>query len=77
MNQDRESIEAIQFRDWRPWHAIRPDAARTVCGLSPLGAKRMWEKWNEQIDRCKTSPRPDGGTPSDQGLRSPCREVPA
>lgn len=48
-------MEAVQFRDWRPWHAVRPepDENRTFCGIKVLGAKRMWETWDDKDDRCK------------------------
>lgn len=48
------SYEAVQFRDWRPWHAVRPNKDRTFCGISVFGAKHMWEKWEEQPFRCAT-----------------------
>lgn len=46
--------EAVQFRDWAPWHAIRPENDnRTFCGFNAITAKRMWEPWSEKLDRCE------------------------
>jgi hypothetical protein len=52
-------LEAIQIRQWGPWHACRPlpdgtASDRTYCGFNVItSARRMWQKWSEQTDRCK------------------------
>jgi len=38
--------EAVQFGDWKCWHAINPENRnRTLCGLNALKASRMWVRW--------------------------------
>lgn len=38
--------EAVQFGDWKCWHAVRPDSSdRTFCGLNAIKARSMWVRW--------------------------------
>lgn len=50
-----EKLEAIQYSEWGPWHAVRPGTTddRTFCGRNPNNAKRMWETWDDKVDRCR------------------------
>ena len=51
-------IEAVQFRELGPWHAIRPGrdgeaSGRTFCGRKAIAAQRMWEEWSPYLRRCR------------------------
>lgn len=51
-------IEAVQFRELGPWHAIRPGrdgeaSGRTFCGRKAIAAQRMWEEWSPHLRRCR------------------------
>jgi hypothetical protein len=37
--------EAVQFGDWKCWHAVRPGSDRTFCGLNAIRARRMYAEW--------------------------------
>ena len=44
---DPGEYEAVQFGDWRRWHAVAPGADRTMCGLDHVNqrAQRMFHRW--------------------------------
>lgn len=57
------SVEAVQFREFGPWHAVPDRGDRTLCGRNARTARRMWEEWAVQkYDRCRrcavSDPRP-------------------
>jgi len=52
---DPGEYEAVQFGDWRRWHAVAPGADRTMCGLDHVNqrAQRMFHRWMLESDRCR------------------------
>jgi len=53
-----QGIEAVQFRECGPWHAIRPGrdgerSHRTFCGRSVMTAQRIREEWSPRLWRCR------------------------
>jgi hypothetical protein len=53
-----EGLEAVQFREWGRWHAVRSDDTdRTFCGRNAINARRMYEQWGDIDDRCRPCER--------------------
>ena len=44
------SVEAVQFREFGQWHAVRGDTDRTVCGRDAIKAERMYVDWDGIFD---------------------------
>lgn len=56
VTDDKRDLEAVQFREFGPWHAVEPDPRtfaatnRTLCGRDAIRACRMYASWREQVE---------------------------